>query len=99
MHFIATPYVYKYIMYTCINFYTTSLTSYVAELPLVNIIYYVMPESELRKIDSLSLFNKSSAGMQLVFIRGITLSLEVPSFEVELVRIGPFLHNNNFITL
>lgn len=54
---------------------------------MVNMVYYLLPDSELLNIHSLALFLKSPAGMKLEFIRGITLSMEVPISELKNVSI------------
>lgn len=44
---------------------------------------FVLPKEEVGKVSSLPLFLQSPAAANLEFIRGVTLSMEVPTVEVE----------------
>lgn len=56
-----------------------------AALPDVDLIYYVLPESELSSLAFMESLNSSVGSNGLQLIRGITLSVEIPRGEEILV--------------
>lgn len=64
-------------------------TVFVVDIPMFDMVYFVLPKSQLENIPSLGLFLRSPAGLQLQFIRAITLSLKIPSSELERVSNEP----------
>ena len=54
-------------------------------MPIIKMEYYVLPQSELKNIDSLTLFVNSDTGKLYKLIRGITISMELLSRQMQLV--------------
>lgn len=59
-------------------------------VPLVNLMAFVIPDSDVTNHPALTLLRKSTAGSRLKFMRAVTLVMEVPLAEQKYVR----LHKN-----
>ena len=54
-------------------------------MPLVNLMAFVIPDSNIKSLPSLTLLRKSTGGSQLMFMRAVTLVMEVPLAEQKYV--------------
>ena len=57
-----------------------------ADLPYIDLVYYVLPMSQLDNFSFIESYNDSIMSNGIHLIRVITLSLEIPRGEEELVR-------------
>lgn len=55
--------------------------------PLIDLVAFALPKSEVEKVPQLTLFLDSVAGAELEFIRGVTLAMEIPAAELKHVSV------------
>ena len=71
--------------YASIIYLPLLFSLHAAALPHVNLVYYVLPESELAGLAFMETLNSSVGSSRLQLIRVITLSLDIPRGEEILV--------------